>query len=383
MSATLRFIHTADLQLGMTRQYMDAEARATFAQARIDVLRAIGRLAHDKAAAFVVVAGDVFETNRVGPRTVRRALEAMGEIPVPVYLLPGNHDPLDAASVYRSPTFDRTRPPNVSVLDSSDPVEVSRGIEIVGAPWPSKRPLTDLVDAACSRLEPVPGLMRVVVGHGSVDALVDFDSPAAIVLTALEAAIGDGRVHYVALGDRHSTTAVGSTGRVWYAGTPEPTAYDEVDPGNVLLVDVDTSGCEVTKVPIGSWRFIDQAFELDGDVDLDALERWLDSQPVKDRSMLRLALRGSISLSQNARVQNLVDAAREVFGGVDDLSLSRDLIVRPDDDDFADVALTGFAAKTVERLRASASGDGPDAQAARDGLGLLVRLMKGSAGASQ
>ena len=41
--------------------------------------------------------------------------------------------------------------------------------------------------------------------------------------------------HYVALGDRHSTTNVGTTGRVYYAGAPEPTDYDETDPGNVLI----------------------------------------------------------------------------------------------------------------------------------------------------
>ena len=45
-------------------------------------------------------------------------------------------------------------------------------------------------------------------------------------------------MHYVALGDRHSTTEVGGTGRIWYSGAPEPTAYDEIDPGNVLIVDL-------------------------------------------------------------------------------------------------------------------------------------------------
>ena len=366
----------------MTRRFLDAEARATFAQARIDVLRAIGRRAQDRGAAFVVVAGDVFETNRVGPRTVRRALEAMGEIPVPVLLLPGNHDPLDAASVYRSPTFERARPKNVTVLDSPASVAVVAGVEVVGAPWPTKRPLTDLVGAACAALEPAVGVTRVVVGHGAIDALIDFDSPSAIVLAAIEAAVDDGRVQYIALGDRHSTTEVGSTGRIWYSGSPEPTAPDEVDPGNILLVDADASACEVTEVPVASWHFLDQAFELDGDVGLDALASWLDSQPSKDRTVVRLTFRGTISLSQNARLQDMIEGAREVFGGIEDWDASRELVVRPDDDDFADVALTGFAQKAVERLRATATGDGPDAQAARDGLGLLVRLANGRAGAA-
>src|SRR5450759_4294442 len=145
---TVRFIHTADLQLGMTRRFLDDDAQARYAQARIDGLAAIGRMAAAEKAEFVVVAGDVFETNRVRPRTVGRALQAMASIPVPVFLLPGNHDPLDAATVYRSPTFLRSVPPNVLVLDSPDPVEVRVGVQVVGAPWTTKRPLCDLVAAA-------------------------------------------------------------------------------------------------------------------------------------------------------------------------------------------------------------------------------------------
>mgnify|MGYP003513362825 CR=1 FL=1 len=41
----VRFIHTADLQLGMTRRFLDADAQARYAQARIDALVSIGALA--------------------------------------------------------------------------------------------------------------------------------------------------------------------------------------------------------------------------------------------------------------------------------------------------------------------------------------------------
>ena len=34
---------------------------------------------------------------------------------------------------------------------------------------------------------------------------------------------------------------VGSTGRIWYSGSPEVTNYDDIesDPGHVLVVDLD------------------------------------------------------------------------------------------------------------------------------------------------
>ena len=73
---TVRFIHTADWQLGMTRHFLSPEAQARFTQARIDGIRTIGNVAREEGASFVVVAGDVFESNQLEPRTVRRTIEA-------------------------------------------------------------------------------------------------------------------------------------------------------------------------------------------------------------------------------------------------------------------------------------------------------------------
>ena len=148
-----RFLHSADWQLGMTRHYLDADAQPRFTRARLDAVDAIGDLAEAEDCPFVVVSGDVFETNHVERRVVVSALDAMGAHPdVTFYLLPGNHDPLDAATVYRSATFTRHRPDNVVVLEDTDPVDTGSGALIVGAPWLSRRPLTDLVSEATADL---------------------------------------------------------------------------------------------------------------------------------------------------------------------------------------------------------------------------------------
>ena len=113
----MRFVHTADWQLGMTRYFLNGEAQPRYSAARRDVVAGIGPLARDAGAEFVVVAGDVFEDNQLAPRDVSQSLEAMRAIGIPVYLLPGNHDPLDAASVYTSALFTAECPDNVTVLD--------------------------------------------------------------------------------------------------------------------------------------------------------------------------------------------------------------------------------------------------------------------------
>jgi DNA repair exonuclease SbcCD nuclease subunit len=374
----VRFIHTADLQLGMTRRFLDEDAQARYAQARIDALVRIGELAAREDARFVVVAGDVFETNRVRPRTVGRALEAMTAIPVPVLLLPGNHDPLDAASVYRSPTFLRAKPAHVTVIESIQPVRPTDmdDLEVVGAPWLTKRPLEDLAAAALEDL-PADGAPRVLVAHGPIDFRGEAHELFTLRQAVLEDAVRTGRVRYIALGDRHSTTAIGDTGRIWYAGSPEPTAHDETDAGNVLLVELDGDGCDVQQRAIGAWRFVSLTVELEGDTDPATLAARLEALPDKDRTVVRLTLQGVVSLTDHARIGGIIDEAREVFGSVEAWEATSQLHVRPDDDDFADLGLSGFASAAVERLRAMTSGTGDEADTARDALSLLVRLAHG------
>src|ERR1700757_4942299 len=139
----MRFVHTADWQLGMTRHFLAGEAQPRYSAARRDAVAGLGSLAADASAEFVVVAGDVFEHNQLAPQVISQSLEAMRAIGIAVYLLPGNHDPLDASSVYTGALFTSERPDNVTVLDRSGVYDVRPGLQIVAAPWRSKAPTVD------------------------------------------------------------------------------------------------------------------------------------------------------------------------------------------------------------------------------------------------
>jgi len=370
-----KFVHTADWQLGMTRHFLADEAQARFTAARIEAITSIGALALQEGCSFVVVGGDVYESNQVERQVVVRSLEAMKSTPdVTFYLLPGNHDPLDAASVFRSKTFLDNCPPNVVVLESSAPVLASDGVEIVGAPWPNKRPLVDLVAHAVTEL-PSDGTLRVVVGHGSTDSLSpDPNNSALVVLGDLEAAIAAGTVHYVALGDRHSTTEVGRTGRIWYSGAPEPTAHDEIDPGNVLIVDLSSESVTVERRRVGTWQFVRQDFDLTGPEDCLKVEHFLEDISDNARTIVKLSLVGQLSLTDMDRLEATLDHASCLLGALQRWDRRCDLVVLPDDDDFGGLGLSGFAAAGLDDLRKMGTGGGDDALAARDALGLLYRL---------
>lgn len=374
----MRFLHTADWQLGMARHFLDDDAQARFTAARLDAVREIGRVAERERCAFILVCGDVFESNHLDRQVLLRTLDALGALPVPVLLLPGNHDPLDAASLFTSAEFQSARPANVTVLDRAGTWPVPGG-ELVAAPWTSKRPLRDLVAAACDGL-PADGTVRVVAGHGIVDVLSpDPDDPAVIGLGAAEQALADGRVHYVALGDRHSRTPVGQTGRVWYAGAPEPTDFDEVDPGHALIVDVDATRCEVTPVRVATWRFLQpEPFTLRGADDVSVLETWLAEQDGKDRCAVRLRLVGSLGLRDMALLDDVLDRHRHLFASLRTWERHSDLALLPEEDDLAELELGGFAAEALDDLRDAAAG-GQDAAIAQDALALLYRLHRGAA----
>jgi DNA repair exonuclease SbcCD nuclease subunit len=328
----------------MTRHFLKGEAQARFTAARIEVVSRIGQLAVEKGCTFVVCGGDVFESNQIERQVVVRALDAMQATPdVTFYLLPGNHDPLDAASVFRSAAFLNSKPPNVVVLGDSVPVPVAPGVEVVGAPWPNKRPLHDLVARATENLA-ADGTVRIVVGHGAVDSMSpDPTDPSLLSMLDLEAALDAGRIHYVALGDRHSTTQVGSSGRIWYSGAPEPTDYDEVAPGEVLVVELEAGAVSVKPFPVSSWRFIREAFEVNDRQESQLVRTFLDELPDKQRTIVKLSLVGQLSLDDMTWLEEQLEHAAELLGALELWERRSDLVVLSDEDDFDRLGLTGFA----------------------------------------
>lgn len=369
----MKFIHTSDWQIGMTRAFLSQEAGARFAQARIDTIDTLGELARKHDAAFIVVAGDVFESNQLSAQTVARALEAIAGLPVPVFLLPGNHDPLDASSLFLTDAFGALGD-HVSVIrdNAPQPVPGHRDIEIIGVPWRSKRPASDQCAEALATLSPAPGTRRVLVGHGQVDSLApDRSQPGVIALAALEQALADGLVDYVALGDRHSVTCVGDSGRIWYSGAPLATDFDETDPNHCLLVDLATDA--VTPLACGNWHFLAAQHEIHASEDVDRFRHWLDSIPAKPRTIVKVGFTGTVNLATASALDTCLESASDAFASLRRRERTTNLAIVPDELDEDAVALGGYAADTWRDLLAAADHD----PVARDALRLMYRLAGG------
>ncbi len=389
------FLHTADWQLGMTRHFLPGDAQATYDAAREGAVVEIGRLAASTDAEFVVVCGDVFDDPRVSSRIIRRTLDALGGYPVPVYLLPGNHDPLDATSVYRSTTFRTACPANVHVLDRAGAVRVRDGVTLVAAPWTSKRPESDLIADQLARLAPSDDL-RIVVGHGGVDTFSPGSDPAIVAASRLREAVDAGLVDYIALGDRHSATEIGSSHRIWYSGAPEVTDFDHVEHGSgqVLQVtlrrgalrsdtfpgrpgDVETDARSVDVIPhrVGRWTFTTIRHDVSGSADVEALGARLAALPDKPRTVVKLAVVGTLGLADEKAFQELIEEYSDHCAALWFWERHHDLRVVADTSDVAALGLQGYAAQAADELVERAGSDDPeDAAAAHSALSLLFRL---------
>lgn len=378
-AGSVRFVHTSDWHVGLSRHFLDGEAQARYTAARIDAIRSIGDLADREGCSFVLVAGDVFDSNLCPGQTVRRALEAMRSIRCPVYLLPGNHDALNAVTVYRSRDFQDAKPDHVHVLDTPGPFPVACGVELVAAPLLTNAPLIDVVGDAVADL-PASRMRRILVGHGVAESAAPIEgNRAAIRLAPLEQAVRSGVVDYVALGDRHTRLAIGSTGRIHYSGAPEVTSFGDAGPGEALVVELPPNGGPAVRPHrIGSWRFVEVRRHVDTAADVDDLDADLTALDPKDRTVVRTALAGTLSLSLHARLEEVLERHGQLLAGLFPWERHTDLAVMVDGSELSDLGIGGFVDAAVAELVSCAADDPDRAEAARDALSLLYRLAVGS-----
>ena len=133
----VRFLHTADWQLGKRfGQFEDALA-GRLTQARVDVVERIRDAARERGIGHVLVAGDVWDVEQPSESSIRQPLAIMGEDPdIRWWLLPGNHDPARAHGLW-SRVAD-IKPDNVELLLDGEPREMEAGVSLLSAPWTSK-----------------------------------------------------------------------------------------------------------------------------------------------------------------------------------------------------------------------------------------------------
>jgi hypothetical protein len=248
------------------------------------------------------------------------------------------------------------------------------GVEVVGAPWRSKRPIPSPVVGMLEALPPAEGILRVCVSHGAVRGLFNDEDETAISVDLLGRALADGKIHYVALGDKHSVEQVDTEGRIWYSGTPEVVAFREPNPGFVNLVEIGGDRVAVEQKRTGKWTFAELAREdIERAEDMNDLFRRLAEFPDKPATAVRMKLAGMLDAAALGESRRRLDDLRDLFAS---LEVEETIHLRVDRLD-GDLGLSGFSLDAARELRDMAAQSTDDASTtAEDALMLLLRLAR-------
>ena len=294
----MRFLHTADWQIGMKAAGLGPCAALVRAE-RLAGAQRVMLIAAQEQAEFIVLAGDTFEDNAVRRQLVRDVIGILAKAPCPVYILPGNHDPLCAGSVWDMAEWRST--PVIHLLDEEKPVPVFPGVTLY--PCPIRERFG--VDDPTAWISPDGDGIRIGVAHGSVEGL-QMDDPQFPIPRDAPARRG---LDYVALGHWHSFGEIADANgsRMAYSGTHEPTAFGERDSGNAVLVEIGKRGDAPVLRKIRSaglqWRLLDEYVSRPGD--LAALLEMVGKIPDPASALVRLKVRGVFTLDEIGMLETL------------------------------------------------------------------------------
>ena len=235
----LRILHTSDIHLGAKFSGLGSKGDLQREQLRTTFKKIIST-AIEEGVNIVLIVGDLFDANQQPQRNIDLVIEQfdlLRQSSIPVCLVPGTHDSLDASSIYRKVDF-VLRCPNLHIFadESISCREYSElDLTVYGKPNLSNR----------SRVSPLLGLrpetstrFHVAMAHGSFyipEKVADDDH-----VFRLEEVQASG-MNYLALGHWHRAYACSEHPPAWYSGPPE-WIPDHRDSGSVLLVSLADSG---------------------------------------------------------------------------------------------------------------------------------------------
>lgn len=341
-----RFTHTSDWQMGMMAVGLGLAAEKVRA-ARIAALKNILALANDRKVDAILVAGDQFEHNQVASTVVEQVVGILNDqTRIPIYLIPGNHDPYSRDSIYRKSIWQQLRP-HIHVMTEPKAVTLRDGVVLYPCPLARKHGMEDPTAWIPAREGPD---LRIALAHGTMRIRADVgDDDFPIPLDAAE----KHGLDYLALGHWHSMLADAS-GRCSYSGTHETSRFGERESGNTLVVTLTTrtEKPQVESVRTGILTWLDQQLDLDRVPLSDAMRRFREWEH-PDCCLLRLGLEGAVTAQTAAEVEELSTllTQRFLFAGCNASKLRTGSVA-----DLAEGLGSPYIAQAAQQLSAIADG---------------------------
>lgn len=378
----VKFLHAADLHLGMRVTRFEEAACNRITEARITALQQLRDKASEHKVDFILIAGDVFDDQSVSRDLAIRAFAILEGSPnsCPVFIIPGNHDPLVPGGVWDRDPWLREQPHlRVHFLRNSEPVLVA-GLPVTLFPCPLRQRKS--MEDPTAWIEHHPRAtgdrtIRIGMAHGSLNILPNL--PPDDHLIRKDAAEHYG-LDYLALGHWHKHSAFRSFDgieRATYSGTHEPMRFagasadiftgwssfsadgdaerfQDDGHGRALLVRIDGAGSPPIVETIETGRLTWSAEQRDltaqslGDLISDYSRR---DNP--ERIILRLQLSGVVEPRVHARIEELKQIVLHRYHAGSSLE-SDAVLIEPNADQLGEVVGAGVLRRVLEKLKEEA-----------------------------
>jgi len=241
----VRFVHMSDVHLDTS--FSGSGFPSRLGDRKREAIRGTFRRILEDARScnvdFVLIAGDLFELERITPDTfefLRQQFENLGGIRV--FISPGNHDPCVQGSPYREESW----PANVHIFADEEFQSVELpdlGVRIVGFGFTHTQ-----MDARHFQRLPVLSkeFCNIVLAHGSDVSRVPAGKSKHGPFSIEE--IAGKNVQYCALGHYHQQHRIPNPldeTQIWYSGIPEGRGWDEGGACGYLLGEIENDNLRV------------------------------------------------------------------------------------------------------------------------------------------
>ncbi len=362
----MKFLHTGDWQIGMRAADLGTSGERV-REERLAAARRVVDAGKDHGVDFILLAGDLFEDNAVNRVLIQKIADILTQFGGPVFIIPGNHDPLVPGSVWEHSAWKLCG--HVHVLKEEAPVNVTGGILY---PCPAREKRSGRNPVAWIPAERTDAI-RIGLAHGTVEGIRQDEPDYPIPRDAAHRAGLD----FLALGHWHSyATYADADGaiRMAYAGTHETTKFGERDSGNALIVDIPGAGAEPLLTPVHTggltWKVIERELREKGEV--RRLMEEVTALPDAGSTLVNVCLSGILAADDREELTHLGEILASRF-----LSASLDasrLVPSPEDDSWLAGLPPGVVREAAGRLRQLASGSGESSACASRALMELYAL---------